>query len=64
MKISEMIRQLTDLHNRYGDLECVVYATTGIEPFQRARAHVVQPYDFGSIDKKVVGGKVAMLWER
>lgn len=64
MKLSELAAQLNFLQEHYGDLECVVYADAGIESITRAKMHVLQDFDFGSIGSRKTGDRVAMIWSR
>jgi hypothetical protein len=64
MKLSALAAQLNLLQEQYGDLECVVYADAGIESVTRAKIHVLQDFDFGSIGSHKTGDRVVMIWSR
>ena len=48
MKITELIAQLDFVREQYGDLDCAVYAESGLQRVKPARVYVQQDFDFGA----------------
>ena len=64
MKISEMLEQLEWLKGSYGDLDCAVYDETGIQPLRSLKVYSVQDFDFGRIDGRKTGDRLALVWSK
>ena len=64
MKITELIAQLDFVKEQYGDLDCAVYADSGIQPVKPPRVHVLQDFDFGALELMKTGGRLAVLWTK
>jgi hypothetical protein len=64
MKIADLIAQLEFVKEQYGDLECAVYADSGIQPVKPPRVHVLQDFDFGSAELLKNGRRLAVLWSK
>lgn len=64
MKITDLIACLDSVREKYGDLECAVYAESGVQPVKLPRVHVLQDFDFGASDLMKTGDRVAVLWSK
>jgi hypothetical protein len=64
MKISDLIVQLEFVKEQYGDLQCAVYAESGVQPVKPPRVHVLQEFDFGASELMKPGGRLAVLWSK
>lgn len=64
MKITDLIAQLDFVKEQYGDLECAIYADTGVQPVKPPRVHVLQEFDFGAPELMRSGGRLAVLWSK
>ena len=64
MKITELIAQLDFVREQYGDLDCAVYAESGLQRVKPARVHVQQDFDFGAPDLVKTGSRVVLLWSK
>lgn len=64
MKVSELIECLAALQDEYGDLDCVVYPLSGIEPVRRPGTKVLQDFDFGHLGSRRTGDRIIVLWSK
>ena len=64
MKISDLISQLGRLKDNYGDLDCAVYDETGIQPLRSLRVYSLQGFDFGRIEGRKTGDRLALVWTK
>jgi hypothetical protein len=64
MKISDLISQLDWLKENYGDIECAVYDETGIQPLRALKVYTLQDFDFGRIDGRKTGDRLALVWTK
>jgi hypothetical protein len=64
MKISELLAQLEWLKENYGDLDCAVYDTEGIQPLRSVKVYSLQGFDFGRIEGRKTGDQLALVWSK
>ncbi len=64
MKISDLVSQLAWLKEKHGDLDCAVYDETGIQPLRGLRVYTLQGFDFGRIEGRKTGDRLALLWSK
>jgi hypothetical protein len=64
LKISDLIAHLEIMKEDHGDLDCAVYADSGVQPVGRPKIYALQDFDFGKIDGRRTGERLAMLWVR
>ena len=64
MKIGELMARLDTLREEHGDLDCVVYPLSGIEPVRQPRARSLQDFDFGHLGNRRTGDRVIVLWSK
>ena len=64
MKISDLMARLDALREEHGDLECVVYPLSGIEPVRQPRTRVLQEFDFGHLGSRRTGDRVLVIWSK
>jgi hypothetical protein len=64
MKLSDLISQLDWLKDNYGDLDCAVYDETGIQPLRGLMVYPLQDFDFGRIQGRKTGDRMALVWSK
>ena len=64
MKISDLTARLDALREQHGDLDCVVYPVSGIEPVRQPRVKVLQDFDFGQLGIRRTGERVIVIWSK